>query len=326
VLSVFDSAMIAAAERLEAWREITATSLLPTQLDVADPAAFVARLDVMPLGAAQVASMTYTALSSRRTARDIHRSDPEYYHVGLTRTGRQGLTQNGSSVVLHQGDLVLYDSSRPFEALVGADCPTQTVQLQIPRSMLPLRERRVSDLCAVALPKADGVGHVLAAFLTSLADGRTRCTARDTQRLESIAVDLATAMLAHHLERDSPPLRSPTHTLYLQILAFIDDNLHNPDLPPATIAAAHRICLRYLHRIFKDHHHVSVATHVRTRRLDRARRDLIDPRLGHLTIAAVARRWGFVRPADFSRDFRRHTGIAPGDYRNEMTRRPDPAG
>jgi AraC-like DNA-binding protein len=87
-------------------------------------------------------------------------------------------------------------------------------------------------------------------------------------------------------------------------------------LRPATIARAHQISPRYLHRIFQQHHSVSVATHIRTRRLDRARRDLVDRRLDHLTIATIARRWGFSRPADFSRAFQRYTGAPPRDYRN----------
>ncbi|MBE8516836.1 helix-turn-helix domain-containing protein [Amycolatopsis sp. H6(2020)] len=74
------------------------------------------------------------------------------------------------------------------------------------------------------------------------------------------------------------------------------------------------------------HHPVSVAAHIRARRLDRARRDLADGRLGHLTIATIARRWGFSRPADFSRAFRRHTGTPPRDYRNNsLTRSETPA-
>jgi AraC-like DNA-binding protein len=129
-------------------------------------------------------------------------------------------------------------------------------------------------------------------------------------------VDLVTVVLAHHLEQENPPLRSHTGMLYLRIMAFIEQHLHDPDLRPATIAAAHRISPRYLHRVFQQHHPVGVATHIRLCRLDRARRDLADRRLDHLTVAAISRRWGFSDPAEFGRAFRRRTGISPRDYRN----------
>ena len=216
---------------------------------------------------------------------------------------------------------MIYDSSRPFEAIVSATSLAETVILQFPRRMLPLPVDQVSGLYAVSLPGTEGIGRILAAFLSSLADGYTSYTERDALRLETIVVDLTTAVIAHHLERENPPLCSPTHTLYLRIVAFIEDNLHHPQLRPTTIATAHRISPRYLHRIFQQHHPVSVATHIRARRLDRARRDLADRRLVHLTIATIARRWGFSRPGDFSRAFQRHTGTPPRDYRNNCLTR-----
>lgn len=317
MLTVFDSATIPAGDRLDAWRDITAASLLPTTVDSPAAEAFSARLRAMPLGDAQVTSMAYTSLSSRRSTKEIRRSDPECYHVALTRAGRQRIEQNDAGALLHHGDLVLYDSSAPFEAVaVSGTAPAETVQLQFPKRVLPLSVHQVAGLCAVSLPGTEGIGRVLAAFLASLADGDIHWTERDALRLETIAVDLTTAVLAHHLERKNPPLRSLTHTLYLRVLDFIEEHLHCPELSPAVIATAHQISPRYLHRIFQQHHSVSVAAHIRARRLDRARRDLADHRLDHLTIATIARRWGFCRPADFSRSFQRHTGIPPRDYRN----------
>jgi AraC-like DNA-binding protein len=318
MFTVFDSATIAAPDRLEAWRDVTAASLAPTVIKSPDPERFTARLCAVPLGAAQVTSLAYTSLTARRSPREIRRSDPEYYQIGLIRGGMQGIEQNDTSTMLRRGELVIYDSSRPFEAVVSATSPASTVHLQFPRKMLPLPARQVASLCAVSLPGTEGVGSLLAAFLVALTDDRTRCTERDEQRLEHIAVDLTTAVLAHHLELKNPPMRSAAHTHYLRLTAFIEDNLHRPGLCPATIAAAQRISLRYLHRIFQQHHPVGVAAHIRARRLDRACRDLADRRLDHLTIAAIASRWGFCRPADFSRAFQRHTGIRPRDYRNNI--------
>jgi AraC-like DNA-binding protein len=317
--TVFDSATIAVPERLGALREITAASLMPTAIDSPEPTAFAARLDTVLLGRVQVWSMTYSSVSSRRTTRDIRRSDPEYYQVALVRAGRQGIHQNGASATASCGDLVLYDSSRPYEAVsTNTTASTETAILHFPKKLLPLPAHHVAGLCATPLPGTTGIGRLLAGFLDSLIAGRADYTERDAMRLETISVDLTTAVLAHHLEQDDPPLRSPTHTLYLRMVAFIEDNLHDPELRPATIAAAHQISPRYLHLIFQRHHPVSVAAHIRTRRLDRAARDLADRRLDHLTIAAVARRWGFPRPAEFSRAFQRHAGMPPRDYRSNI--------
>ncbi|MEU5099326.1 helix-turn-helix domain-containing protein [Streptomyces sp. NPDC020996] len=59
----------------------------------------------------------------------------------------------------------------------------------------------------------------------------------------------------------------------------------------------------------------TVSAFVREQRLSRCRRDLADPSLAHHSIRFVAARWGFPRPAEFTRTFRAATGLSPSEYR-----------
>ncbi|MCF2525801.1 helix-turn-helix domain-containing protein [Yinghuangia soli] len=104
------------------------------------------------------------------------------------------------------------------------------------------------------------------------------------------------------------------HALRTRVLAWIDDHLDDPTLDPAAIAAAHYISTRYLHLLFKDQP-VSVARHVRERRLDRIRRDLADPAYLGTPVSAVAARWAIGDAAQFSRLFRDRYGVSPSAYR-----------
>jgi AraC-like DNA-binding protein len=61
-----------------------------------------------------------------------------------------------------------------------------------------------------------------------------------------------------------------------RIRAFIERHLADPDLSPATIAAAHHISTRTLHKLYKAERH-PVAASIRRRRLERCRLDLLDP-------------------------------------------------
>jgi AraC-like DNA-binding protein len=316
VHTVFDTSTIAASDRVEAWRCATASSLIPTEINSPEPAAFAARLAAVDLGTAQVASLSYTSLSAQRSPRMIRVSDPEYYLIALVRTGEEHVEQHRTRSVIRPGDLMIYDSSQPFKALITSETPpAESVVLQLPKRMLPLSATRVASVSAIPLPGTRGVGRLFAQFLTTVAESHAEYTERDALRLNHTAIDLATAMLAHRLDQDAPPLHSSSHILYLRIIAFIEEHLHRPDLRPATIATAHRISLRYLHRIFQQHHGATLNSHIRIRRITRASGELIDPRLGHLTIASIAARWGFSRPADFSRAFQRQMGISPRDYR-----------
>ncbi|MEV0678860.1 helix-turn-helix domain-containing protein [Actinosynnema sp. NPDC050436] len=313
---IFDSNDLAGPDRVDAWRHITSSALVPTEFHIPEPASFAARLDATTLGVAQVTALRYGSLRSTRTARLIRRSDPEQYQVGVVLTGRQGIDQNRTCACLDAGQLVLYDSSQRFEAVVG-DCAAESVVLQFPKRLLPLPAARVDRLLARPIPATHGIGRLVTRFLVGLVEDRAEFSPHDALRLGHTTIDLVSALLAHCLDDDTPPPHSPTYLLYLRIVSFVDDTLHQPDLAPATIASAHNISVRYLHRIFQQHHPVSVTAHLRHRRLDRCRRDLTDPTLRHRTIAAIAARWGFTRSGEFSRTFRRETGMSPSDYRTE---------
>jgi AraC-like DNA-binding protein len=99
-----------------------------------------------------------------------------------------------------------------------------------------------------------------------------------------------------------------------RIRSYIEQRLSDPDLSPATIAAAHHISLRYLYKLFEQEQ-TTVARLVLQRRLARCRRDLLDPTRTDATVSAIAGRWGLTNAAHFSRAFRAAYGVPPGEFR-----------
>jgi AraC-like DNA-binding protein len=100
----------------------------------------------------------------------------------------------------------------------------------------------------------------------------------------------------------------------IQIKAFIDERLADPDLSPETIAAAHDISVRCLHQLF-DSQEQSVAGWISRRRLEACRRDLLNSALDSYPVSAVGIRWGLKDAGHFSRVFRKAYGVAPKEYR-----------
>jgi AraC-like DNA-binding protein len=99
-----------------------------------------------------------------------------------------------------------------------------------------------------------------------------------------------------------------------RIRAHILEHLHDPDLAPRTVAAAHYISTRSLDRLFQGEEY-TVAEWIRVQRLDRCRRDLADPALRDRPIRAIASRWGLASAPHFSRAFRAAYGLSPENYR-----------
>ncbi|MFI1566867.1 helix-turn-helix domain-containing protein [Streptomyces sp. NPDC020490] len=316
MITVYDSDRVLPSQRVEAWAAATALSLVPTRMQITAPAEFGARLGVLRLGAVQLSEMSYARLNSQRTPRLIRQSDPEQYQIAAVLSGEQGIEQQRRQAVLRSGDLVLYDSSRPFTATASADgTRSGSLLLQFPKTLLPFPAERLAGLLAVPLPGRQGVGKLLAGMLRELAEEHRHLGPVDLARLGTTAVDLTAHLVGHLLERESGlPPETRSRSLFLQITAFVQAHLGVDGLGPEMIAAAHHLSARTVQRLFQQQG-TTVSAFVREQRLGRCRRDLADPSLAHHSIRSVAARWGFPRPAEFTRTFRAATGLSPSEYR-----------
>lgn len=317
---VYDSCDFAPREQVERWMEVTMASVLPTRVRPERTDACPVRLASLPLGETRVVAVSRTAETALRTAALIRRADPETYQLELITSGRKTVAQARQSCELTPGQLVLYNSSQPFEVSSapygpGGGRPASFI-VRMPRRLLPVPSRQAAALIATPIQAAHGPGLLLAQFLRGLAAGGGGSTsAQDRGRLGTILLDLAGAVLAHRLEQDTA-LRADSRerVLFLRIHAHIRRNLGRPDLSPASIAAAHHISVRSLKRLFHAEG-TTAAAFVRLQRLRQIAQALTDPRHAGVPVHAVGARWGFPRAADFSRAFRSVYGMPPGEYR-----------
>ncbi|WP_037252258.1 helix-turn-helix domain-containing protein [Kibdelosporangium aridum] len=313
---VFDSRDLPATDRVDAWRELTARALASNELSVDDSTGFLATLRAADMGPVQVSALTYSSLRSRRTPKLIRRFDPGVYAVGLILCGRQGIVQDEIQALPGAGDLLVYTDSRPYETLVDvSQGVAASVVVRIPRGVLPLPPARVDQLLATSLTGRAGIGALLGGFLTHLAADSGSSRPADRHRLGGVLLDLVAVWLANHLDAENQPLAdSRQRVRYLEVQAFVREHLGDPDLTPSTIAAAHHMSLRSLHRLFQSHD-TTVAAYIRRQRLSCAARELADPHLAARPIHAIAASLGFSRPADFTRAFRAAYGTSPTEYR-----------
>ncbi|PNE40868.1 helix-turn-helix domain-containing protein [Streptomyces noursei] len=317
--TVFRSDDVPAAERFDYWAELLGRTHAPMELrsDHADD--FRACQRVVDLGAVTVWSATYLPLVFRRTPKLIRQSDPEAYHLALVVRG------TGAGVWAHREteyqpyDLFLNSSSLPAD-VHSSGAPVTTVALELPKTMVSLPRDVTRRIVGVPVSGREGMGALLARFLTHITDDTTSYQPADGPRLGAVLADLTAALFAHLLEAgDCLPPETHRQTLILRIQAFIREHLHDPQLTPAAIAAAHHISTSYLHRLFRDED-ATVAAWVRRLRLEAAHRELTDPALQAVPIHAIATRWGFPRATDFSRAYRAAYGTTPREQRHQALR------
>lgn len=94
---------------------------------------------------------------------------------------------------------------------------------------------------------------------------------------------------------------------------YIEDRLlADPDLNPRAIAAALNVSVRTLYRAFGQGATSSVMGYVRTRRLERARAELIST---HLTVSELAARWHFADSSHFVKAYKKRFAETPTEGR-----------
>lgn len=291
----------------------------------------------MPMGLDIVVSGTAPAelpgagrpYPARRAHRLVARDSGEYLFVGIRGAadvrGAAGVRGgNGAhgprqpeDVFLGPGDICFYDAHGP----ATLDFPERFRMkvFLVPYESLGLDAADVARLAGTPVPRVSRLGSLLSPFLSELADTAASSLPPVGELLAWNAVNVLATLATERLNRDAtatPDARTP---LRARILEFIDLHLTDEDLSPETIAGAHHISARYLHRLFQDEG-TTVGRWIQRRRLEECRRDLMIRARGGRTIAAVANRWGFMSATHFSRVFRTAYGMSPSEWRDTVGR------
>jgi AraC-like DNA-binding protein len=317
VAVLFDTAILDPRERPESWSEAHGRIFFPIGVRFAVAGASLGRIQgepCGPLGAYRVVSDPSIVRRSRAAIREY---DPEQFLVAMPLRGHTVIEQEDRMSVFGTGDLSSWDSSHPFS--VTHTEAFDLLLLVVPRTLLGPRRDLICRRTAGRIAHGSRIGALAAPFFRQVweALGAGDVTASQQEDLADGVIALVRAL--HHGEapETAPARHLPGSALLPQLKAYVEQNLGDPRLGPESIAQAHYISTRYLHKLFARDG-VSVSDWVRHRRLEACRRDLRDSALAHETISEVARRWGLSNPAHFSRVFRDAYGCTPSELRRAV--------
>jgi AraC-like DNA-binding protein len=317
---ILDSAVLATrpghvstsiAQDFADFRNAVSASFVPLHVTSDAPGRFWGRIRACTVDDVHVTEIRAAEHVVERTPALITAGDRQYYKLSLLLAGTGLLIQDGREAVMQAGDLAVYDTQRPYTLVMDDDF--RTMVLMFPHHLLDLPPALVGQLTAVRMSGREGLGSVVAPFLARLVDDLEQFAGPVGGRLAHNALDLVSTMIASTLAVE-PGAHNRHHALVEQIRRYIDRHLAAPDLGPERIAAAHYISTRHLHALFRGQG-ATVSSWIRARRLERCRRELLDPVSTGRPIGAIAAKWGFVDAAHFSRVFRAAFGQSPSELR-----------
>ncbi|KRB80109.1 hypothetical protein ASE01_00980 [Nocardioides sp. Root190] len=298
----------------EAWEDQICHTFVPLRARCADDATgFSGEVDSAMLGSVMLAEVSASHALVERTPRLIRSDDPELYKFGLQVSGTSLIEQDDRQARLRPGDLAIYDTSRPYRITFSDDF-RMTVAM-FPRALVRLPAQQMAAMTAVRLAGDNGLGALIAPLMKGIGAELNASRPVIATHLGDAVVDLVTAAFAQQLDRPLEPDSPASHrALVAKVRTFVDERLPDPSLTSKSVADAHFVSVRYLQKVFATEG-MSVSTLIRTRRLERCRRDLVDRTCEHLSIAQIGCRWGFPDAAHFSRLFRSTYGVSPREFR-----------
>jgi AraC-like DNA-binding protein len=300
---------------LNVWRSAIARAVVPLEIEELDDIAFQGRLSRTVLEDVSLFEIVATPHVVRRTPELISDDDPRFYKLSLQLAGSVVLEQDGRSTTLRPGDLAIYDTHRPYT--LAFPQAHQAMVLMFPHELVDLPRDEVARVTATRFPSDAGLGRVINPFFVELGRNMDQLTGPHASRLVHSGLDLLVTMLSQELHRRLGPVTNPARSLEREVREYILEHLGDQDLTPSSIAQAHFISTRHLYTIFSAEGR-PVSAWIRSRRLERIRRDLVDPLFADRPVSWVAGRWGLPDAAHFSRLFKAEFGESPTSYRTRL--------
>lgn len=264
-------------------------------------------------GPIKISRIRCDPMRANRASRHILADGVDECLVTLQIRGHTVGSQAGRSVVLRPGDFAMFDASQPYRVDFGG-VGFDHVIAHVPRTAIASRGIDLHNATATPIPTDSPVGRPL--FPLLLAIEQSIDLSVDAM---GVLGDLWLSYLLTTIRNGLPstPAGVLRQDSILDVKKFIGENLTDPTLSPATIANNHGMSVRQLHRLFAGDS-TTVGVYVRSERLALCVRDLSDPNLNHLPIAAIGARWGIPDPTSLSRAFRQAYGRPPRAFRSHL--------
>lgn len=296
------------------WKSLVSRAFVPLTSEPVRAGAFAGSIAGNQFGSVGVMEVEATAHTVRRTEELLATGGAPQFKLNLQLSGHGILLQDGRETVLRPGQLAIYDTQRPYTLVFEENI--KTLVLMFPQQQLGLPVAQIREMTATSIGAEHPLGRAIAPFLGQLASLLPQLQDPVGQRLAANAVDLLSTLLAAELHERDDLVSDASQRQFRIIQGYIDTHLADSQLCPGSIADAHFISLRSLHKIFAESGN-TVSEWIRTRRLEHCRRDLSDPFQHHVPVGAVGARWGLPDAAHFSKVFRATYGSSPSAFRSQ---------
>jgi AraC-like DNA-binding protein len=310
VARLLDTRDIARPDVGDVVRDIFAHNTVPLEVAVDTSAPLI--IDAAQIGHASLLSTSSYDLWLRRSERQTE----EGIAFAIQRQGVAWFEYNDKPArYFTPGKLFITDQSAPYRYHARGTNASSSIEMGYTDLGLPVDVARKATERLAASPLYDLVTKHLIALHRDLdlieADPAASLVIGAT-------TDLLRALVASATDVHRYARPAQAEALLPMILAYTRQHLREQDLTPQRIARHRNISLRYLYKLCGTAD-IRLMDWIVQQRLEGARHDLGRPDRNALTIAAIARHWGFKDARHFSARFRQSYECSPREWRAGAT-------
>jgi AraC-like DNA-binding protein len=310
---------VAANDRIDYWEERCAERVVGLHCTSMSESGLEARFEYCDFGSIKMIDITGNQHVIERSPSLLRRFEKDSVFLTFLRKGSAFVNRAQSCTVLGEGDVVIYDTNKPY--MHGFPAQMRHVIYEIPGA--DFRERfpgwELNE--AVRFDALLNPTKILSRTLREIVE--TDLTLIETPVQRQLHEERLWNLLQTAHAFVNGKARSAYHTAVRErVRQYIEAHLHDPELCPAGISREMGMSLRQLNRLFEGDAN-TLASLIQIRRLQRCHTDLARPDHYRKSVSEIAFNWGFRNLSHFSRRFRAEFGVSPSAFALRQGRTPE---
>jgi AraC-like DNA-binding protein len=305
--SHFDTGVLPPEAQFEAWREAISV-MFDARSAGGDANGFQAQVDAYLLGEAGLGMISAQAQHYDRSRSKLGRDGIDSYVLQYYLDGSCGRRDGGGDSATRPGDLFIVDAA---QALSTSTSDSRFLSLVVPRRLLAPLLHAPDELSMRVMSGKAPLIALLRDHLSALY--RTAGQLDNAQAQAVIPGTLQLAAAAINGEASESNAGAVTQSLFSSICRYLDSEMTNLTLTPQGVASHFGISRATLYRLFEPVG--GFFNYLRQQRLRQCHGILSDRSQQHRSIAEIAQSYGFLDASNFTRAYRKATGMSPRETR-----------
>ena len=303
--TVFSTDPLDQKDRFSFWNDVVTRHYAPCQGVSINRDSFNATTTVHHLGNTELSSVRSESIRYNRRVQDLKNIPRDDIFISLMIEGEGYFEQNGRQLFHQAGDILIYDSAKPY--VFNYTSTYKAMLLRLPRPLVQVKVSKMDDLGGTVLSNESAYSRLIRSLLNETSIIATSPELNQTDEFIVPSIEMITSAIQRATE-GSVLNGSTQNKLLNEIKAYIRAHITDEELTLEQIAANKNISLRTLSRVFAESGETP-RNWLQNQRICSAYEAIVNKKVNNVTEAALT--FGFKDVSHFSRSFKNAYGCTP---------------